>query len=63
MRRIVRNLATIPAKPPLAYPIRIRSAPIHQALEKFLAHLARWSNGKRERRAAVFYRNLQADAA
>jgi hypothetical protein len=41
----------------------IELATIHQALEKFLAHLARWSNGKRERRAAVFYRNLQADAA
>jgi hypothetical protein len=38
-------------------------ANIQQALERFLAYLARWSNGKRERRACVFYRNLNADSA
>lgn len=41
----------------------VNLANIQQALERFLAHLARWSDGKRERRAAIFYRNLQADAA
>jgi hypothetical protein len=33
------------------------------ALERFLAYLARWSNRKRQRHAAVFLLNLQADAA
>jgi hypothetical protein len=36
---------------------------IQQALERFLAYLARWATGKRERRACVFYRNLTANAA
>jgi hypothetical protein len=43
------------------FPVKL--ANIKQALERFLAYLARWSNRKRERRAAVFLRNLQADAA
>jgi hypothetical protein len=38
-------------------------ANINQGLERFLAYLARWSNRKRERKAAIFYRNLQASAA
>lgn len=38
-------------------------AGIKLVLERFLAYLARWSNGNRERRAAIFYRNLQADGA
>ena len=38
-------------------------ANIKQALERFLAYLARWSYGNRERRATIFFRNLQADAA
>lgn len=38
-------------------------ADIQQALERFLAYLARWAHGKRERRARVFYRNLQANVA
>lgn len=33
------------------------------ALERFLAYLARWRNRKRQRHAAVFLLNLQADAA
>jgi hypothetical protein len=36
---------------------------INQGLERFLAYLARWSNRKRERKVAIFYRNLQASAA
>jgi hypothetical protein len=38
-------------------------ANIQQALERFLAYLARWAHRKRERRAHVFYRNPQADSA
>jgi len=33
------------------------------ALERFLAYLARWSNRKRQRHAAIFLRNLKADTA
>jgi len=33
------------------------------ALERFLAYLARWSNRKRQRRAAIFLHNLRAHAA
>ncbi len=43
------------------FPVKLSN--IKQALERFLAYLARWSNRKRERRAAVCLRNLQADAA
>lgn len=38
-------------------------ANIKQALERFLAYLARWGSANRERRATLFYRNLQADIA
>jgi hypothetical protein len=38
-------------------------ANIKHGLERFLAYLARWSNRKRERRAIVFLRNLQAFSA
>jgi hypothetical protein len=38
-------------------------ANIKVGLERFLAYLARWSNRKRERRAIVFRRNLEANAA
>ena len=43
------------------FPVEL--ANINQALERFLAYLSRWSNRKRERRAAIFHRKLQADAA
>jgi len=37
-------------------PIALRDVP--RALERFLEHLSRRREGCRERRAAVFYRNL-----
>jgi hypothetical protein len=43
------------------FPVEL--ANLNQALERFLAYLARWSNRKRERRATIFHRKLQADAA
>jgi hypothetical protein len=46
---------------PSDFPVEI--ANFKQALERFLAYLARWSNRKRERRAIVFFRKLQAVAA
>jgi hypothetical protein len=41
-------------------PIALRDVP--RALECFLEHLGRRNEGFRERRAAIFYRNLQADS-
>jgi len=38
-------------------------ADIPRVLDRFLNHLARWGTGPRKRRAAIFYRNLQADSA
>lgn len=43
------------------FPVEL--ANIKQGLERFLAYLSRWSNRKRERRAIVFLRNLEAYAA
>jgi hypothetical protein len=40
-------------------PIALRDVP--RALLRFLQHLGRRREGFRERRAAIFYRNLQAD--
>ncbi len=40
-------------------PIRLRDIPT--ALDRYLQHLGRSSDGTRERRAAVFLRNLQQD--
>jgi hypothetical protein len=37
-------------------------ANIRKSLERFLAHLARWSNRKRARHATIFLRNPQANA-
>jgi len=41
-------------------PIALRDVPC--ALERFLEHLSRRSSGRRERRAAIFYRNLLAES-
>ena len=41
-------------------PIALRDIP--SALDRFLQHLARDKQKCRERRAAVFYRNLQGDS-
>lgn len=43
------------------FPVEL--ANIKQSLERFLTYLARWSNRKRERRAIIFLRNLEAYAA
>ena len=40
-------------------PIALRDVP--RALARFLEHLARRSDGFRERRAAAFYRNLMGE--
>jgi hypothetical protein len=42
-------------------PVRLDNVKV--GLERFLAYLARWSNRKRERRAIIFLRNLEAYAA
>jgi len=41
-------------------PISLRDIP--RALDRFLQHLCRYAEGIRERRAARFYRNLQAES-
>jgi hypothetical protein len=41
-------------------PIALRDVP--RALERFLEHLGRRNEGFRERRAAIFYRNLLAES-
>jgi hypothetical protein len=41
-------------------PIPLRDVP--SALERFLEHLSRRREGFRERRAAIFYRNLLSDS-